>query len=223
MKKRRSGSKVANSLVAVSSAAVLSVYAAGYTRTRSAADILEGQTAMRRPAPMVLPVLPVPAKPVPVETPIVVASVKPAPVLVKAAPEKAPDAAEIPAPSEKAQPQPAVAPVPAPAPVWGPAPVPASPYQALIDAAAAPWKDGRYEGWGTCRHGDLQVTVVVDGGHISSAAITQCLTRYSCDIIEKLPGQVVTRQSPDVSYVSGATQSTDAYYWAVIAALGKAK
>ena len=114
-------------------------------------------------------------------------------------------------------------PAPAPIPVKAVAAVPESPYKALIDAAAAPWKDGRYEGWGTCRHGDLQVTVVVDGGHISSAAITQCLTRYSCDIIEKLPGQVVTRQSPDVSYVSGATQSTDAYYWAVIAALGKAK
>lgn len=218
MKKRRSGSKVANSLVAVSSAAVLSVYAAGYTRTRSAADILEGQTAMRRPAPMALPVLPVRAAPAPVETPVLVASViKPAPVSVQPAPEKPPVAAEASAPI------PAPVPVPVPSPVAAGAPVAESPYKAIIDAAAAPWKDGRYEGWGTCRHGDLQVTVIVDGGHISSAAITQCLTRYSCDIIEKLPGQVVTRQSPDVSYVSGATQSTDAYYWAVIAALGKAK
>jgi uncharacterized protein with FMN-binding domain len=223
MKKRRSGSKVANSLVAVSSAAVLSVYAAGYTRTRSAADILDGQTAMRRPAPMALPVLPVRAAPVPAGTPVLVASVKPAPVSVKPAPEKAPVAAEAATAPETAQPAAAPAPAAAPIPVKAVAPVPESPYKALIDAAAAPWKDGRYEGWGTCRHGDLQVTVIVDGGHISSAAITQCLTRYSCDIIEKLPGQVVTRQSADVSYVSGATQSTDAYYWAVIAALGKAK
>jgi uncharacterized protein with FMN-binding domain len=35
--------------------------------------------------------------------------------------------------------------------------------------------------------------------------------------------QVVARQSPNVDYVSGATQSVDAFYWAVIDALSKAK
>src|SRR5580704_14895481 len=54
MKKPGSNKKVANRLVAVSSAAVMAVYAAGYTRTRSAADQLEGQSAERRP-PMPLP------------------------------------------------------------------------------------------------------------------------------------------------------------------------
>src|SRR5437016_4841138 len=42
--------KVANSLVAVSSAAVLAVYAAGYVRTRAAADRFALQSADRRPA-----------------------------------------------------------------------------------------------------------------------------------------------------------------------------
>ena len=37
--------KVANSLVAMSSAAVLAVYAAGYSRTRSAAEALETRAA----------------------------------------------------------------------------------------------------------------------------------------------------------------------------------
>ena len=56
-----------------------------------------------------------------------------------------------------------------------------------------------------------------------SAAITQCLTRYSCSWIEHLQGQVVIRQSPEVDYVTGATQSTNAFYYAVVEALSKAK
>jgi len=33
---------------------------------------------------------------------------------------------------------------------------------------------------------------------------------------------VVSRQSANVDYVSGATQSTDAFYYAIVQALGKA-
>ena len=76
---------------------------------------------------------------------------------------------------------------------------------------------------GNCRHGDIQAKVVVTDGRISSATINQCLTRYSCSWIDALPPQVVARQSPNVDYVSGATQSTDAFYWAVVDALLKAK
>ena len=87
----------------------------------------------------------------------------------------------------------------------------------------AQYKDGTYSGWGTCRHGDIQATVVVEGGRIASAAIAQCLTRYSCSWISLLPPQVVSRQSPDVDYVSGATQSANAFYYAITEALSKAK
>jgi hypothetical protein len=65
--------------------------------------------------------------------------------------------------------------------------------------------------------------VVIADGRITSAEITRCLTRYSCTWIAHLPGQVVSRQSADVDYVSGATQSTDAFYYAVVDALSKAK
>ncbi|HEX4565155.1 MAG TPA: FMN-binding protein, partial [Vicinamibacterales bacterium] len=85
------------------------------------------------------------------------------------------------------------------------------------------WKDGTYFGWGTSRHGDIQAQVVIEGGRIASATIAQCLTRYSCSVIGKLPPQVAERQSPEVDYVSGATQSTDAFYYAVVEALSKAK
>jgi hypothetical protein len=48
MKKSGSSKKVANSVVALSSAAVLAVYSAGYTRTRAAAAALEAQQLERR-------------------------------------------------------------------------------------------------------------------------------------------------------------------------------
>jgi uncharacterized protein with FMN-binding domain len=41
--------------------------------------------------------------------------------------------------------------------------------------------------------------------------------------VSHLQGQVVTRQSPEVDYVTGATQSTNAFYYAVVQALSKAK
>ena len=64
---------------------------------------------------------------------------------------------------------------------------------------------------------------MIESGRIASATIAQCLTRYSCSWIAHLPGQVVSRQSPDVDYVSGATQSSNAFYYAVAEALSKAK
>jgi uncharacterized protein with FMN-binding domain len=100
----------------------------------------------------------------------------------------------------------------------------------VADVAPAPvekkrtgYADGVYYGWGTSRHGDIQAEVEIQGGRITSARIAQCLTRYSCSWISMLPGQVTTRQSPDVDYVSGATQSSNAFYYAVVDALLKAK
>ena len=87
----------------------------------------------------------------------------------------------------------------------------------------SPYKDGTYTGWGTSRHGDIEATVVIADGRIASANISRCLTRYSCSWISALPGEVVARQSPEVDYVSGATQSTNAFYYAVVDALSKAK
>ncbi len=90
-------------------------------------------------------------------------------------------------------------------------------------APAAKWKDGTYTGWGFSRHGNIEAAVVIEGGRIASATISQCRTRYSCSVIERLPPQVAQRQSPNVDYVSGATQSADAFYGAVVSALGKAR
>jgi len=90
-------------------------------------------------------------------------------------------------------------------------------------ATTALYKDGTYTGTGTSRHGNISASVVVQGGKIVSAAITQCGTRYPCSDIASLPGQVVTRQSATVNFVSGATDSSQAYRGAIQNALAKAK
>ena len=84
-------------------------------------------------------------------------------------------------------------------------------------------RDGTYYGWGTSRHGDIQAVVTIEAGRIVRAGIAQCLTRYSCSWIAALPPQVVQRQSAEVDYVSGATQSVNAFYYAILEALAQAK
>src|SRR5262245_8328945 len=63
--------KVANSLVAMSSAAVMAVYAAGYQRTRSAAERFNAQALERRVKPLPPPVV------TPVTTPASATAVEP--------------------------------------------------------------------------------------------------------------------------------------------------
>lgn len=92
-----------------------------------------------------------------------------------------------------------------------------------LPAPKESWRDGTYSAWGFSPHGDIEATVRIAGGRIESAVISQCRTRYSCGVIEMLLPQVALRQSADVDYVSGATQSADAFYEAVFTALDKAK
>lgn len=117
-------------------------------------------------------------------------------------------------------------PAPASAPPAPAAPTPTAPASAAPAADSVKsvgWKDGTYSGWGTSRHGDIEATVVIESGKITGAIISRCLTRYSCSWVAHLQSQVVTRQSPEVDNVSGATQSANAFYYAVIEALSKAK
>jgi uncharacterized protein with FMN-binding domain len=230
MAQSTSNKKVANSLVALSSAAVLAVYSAGYVRTKAAAERFAEQSSDRRaprqaPAPsaQILTaslntaspnLLPEPKSDVPVAP-------KPAdePKAVKAAATEAsstPSAAPGPVPAVTSVATPVVtAPTPAPAPVVAAAPAaPLTPPQ--------PWKDGIWKGWGTCRHGDIQAAVKIENGKITQAGVADCQTRYSCDIIDKLPPEVVQRQTADVDRVGGATQSADAFYFAVYDALRQA-
>jgi uncharacterized protein with FMN-binding domain len=115
------------------------------------------------------------------------------------------------------------------APTAPPTPPPAAPAAAAapaadpVDKLKPPFKNGTFSGWGTSRHGDIQATVEIQDGWIVSATISQCLTQYSCSWIAALVPQVTVRQSPEVDYVTGATQSSNAFYGALVQALSKAK
>jgi uncharacterized protein with FMN-binding domain len=225
MKKPGSGDRskrVSNGLVALGSAAVLTVYTAGYARTRPAAARF-ALADDRRPAP---PTTPAAAPELASAKPAATIAVPTSPAPRRAETQTARRTATTPRPV----PPTAVAPVaatPAPAPELPPAPPPAADPISIVEPPNAPpksqYKDGTYLGWGTSRHGDIQASVVIAGGRIESATIAQCLTRYSCSWIAALPPQVAARQSPEVDYVSGATQSTNAFYYAVVEALNKAK
>ena len=232
MTQRASNKKVANKLVGASCAAVLTVYAAGYARTQKAADRLAAQISDVRKAQHPVPeqtiyrFKPLPRTPnVPAGVYSSVASASPKPRVDR---EPTRIATLTKGPSATAEPSP-VAPASAPVSELAAAPVEAaviaSPAVLPVESAPAKptWKDGVYTGWGYSRHGNIEAAVVIESGRIASATISQCRTRYSCSVIDKLPPQVAQRQSPDVDYVSGATQSADAFYGAVAEALSKAQ
>jgi uncharacterized protein with FMN-binding domain len=117
----------------------------------------------------------------------------------------------------------ATAPAAAPAPVAAaPASAPAA-APAAKTAAKATYRDGFHYGRGTSRHGDIESMIEISNGRIISVVISQCLTQYSCRWIAALPGQVVARQSADVDYVTGATESANAFYFSIVQALMQAK
>ena len=226
-----------NNLVTLGSAAVFTVYSAGYFRTREAADRFAGESVQRRAAVAAPPVTN--AHTVDARDGEAAHSGSSLPVMRPSSSTAAGAHANSAAASKTAA---TVKPVPgtpaAPSTISAPAaaadappsaPAPATP---AVDSAAAAaekkeesnqLKDGTFYGWGTSRHGDIQASVEIKNGKITGAYISQCLTRYSCSWISMLPPQVIQRQTAEVDYVSGATQSSNAFYYAIVEALKQAK
>ena len=220
---------IRNNLVTIGSAAVFTVYSAGFFRTRDAAQRFAGDAAQRHAAPLAT------------KGPSVHAIAPPSGVVreehtrhadARRVAETAPAKAAKSVAHDASTPADSVAaPAAVPAAIAAaPTPQPAASATAP-DTAAAPiekkddnqLKDGTFNGWGTSRHGDIQASVEIKNGKIVSAWISQCLTRYSCSWISMLPPEVVQRQSAEVDYVSGATQSSNAFYYAIVEALKQAK
>jgi uncharacterized protein with FMN-binding domain len=252
------GRKISNTLVTLSSAAILAIYAAGYERTGPAAERFDVATAQRRgaapvevrivepPAPVqaLHPIDSEPATPLNApratvgvpgieshtptrETPVdaVPSESSPSTSSGSALPVPTPAAVVVKPQAPIQVPAPSVSPVTSEKVVSAPVAELVAPAEAVAPAAEPQplYRDGTYYGWGYSRHGNIQASVVIQDGRIVAANIAQCLTRYSCSWISHLPGQVVTRQSADVDYISGATQSANAFYGAVVEALSKAK
>ena len=220
---------IKGNLVGLGSAAVLAVYSAGYARTREAAERFEGEDRRRHAAVPVATVAVAPEVAPTTPAPQLVSDVKPKPTESK--PPAAKTAKKSTQTAESKRSAPAADTTTAHTDTAATAPQPATqpPASAPTDTAAKSektqvgWKDGTFTGWGGSRHGDIQATVEIKAGRIISAWISICATQYSCSWIDSLPGQVVARQSPEVDFVSGATQSTNAFYYAVVQALHKAK
>ncbi len=231
------GKRSTNNLVTFGSAAVLAIYSAGFLRTRAAASQFDdGPATRRRHEPVAeSEIARQPLQPIQVDT---VRPAKPSDRKAATGPDSAQSDARALAHSGTAKRTAKTTPTPTSTPSAAPAAAPApaatasvtpSPVGVPTDSAASQaatdhgLKDGTYAGWGSSRHGDIQAAVEIKNGRIVSATITQCLTRYSCSWIAALPKQVVDRQSAEVDYISGATQSTNAFYGAVVEALSKAK
>lgn len=86
----------------------------------------------------------------------------------------------------------------------------------------SPYKDGVYSGRGSCPHGDIQAQVVVASGLIVSADITRCETRYPCSLLDREADDVVYAQGNVVDMVTGATESAYAFHEAIAQALAQA-
>ncbi|MGI8856016.1 MAG: FMN-binding protein [Thermomicrobiales bacterium] len=230
--------KIANSLVALGSAAILSVYGLGYVRTDAAQAIYNLDTpaiaiATAAPAATTAPSSSVAAYQSPLyPTPAATSpSDGSAQVVASATATTAQPTATTPAATASAPTTTVKAPATATTSVQPTATTTAAtttkaPAAASTTSSAATtslYKDGTYTGTGTSRHGNITASVVVQGGKIVSAAITQCGTRYPCSDIAALPGQVVSRQSATIDTVSGATDSSQAYRGAIQTALAKAK
>ena len=210
-----------NHLLALGTAAVLAVFGAGFVRTQKASERFEGANRRRPPVAPISAVAPSADISVPTTTALVVTEhTAPEPkqeakVQVKAEKkaEKKTDTTKLIAVAEK----PAIATAPVVADT--------TPPKAPVDSAmvARDLKDGIYTGWGTSRHGDIESRVEIKNGRIISASIAQCLTMYSVYWIAALPPQVVKRQSPNVDVISGATESSNAFYDGIVEALKKAK
>jgi uncharacterized protein with FMN-binding domain len=213
-KPRAKGKKIANSVVALSSAAIVSVYGLGYIHTQSAEARLTTNIAAEN-------------TPVAIATAAPTATTAPTATVVAQAPAFnppfLPPSGASSAPSVRGSiAQNTPTPTAAPSPTASAAAPTATKAPATAAATTSAYKDGTYTGTGSSRHGSITAAIVIQGGKIVSANITQCGTRYPCSQISSLPGEVVSRQSSKIDFVSGATDSSIAYQGAIASALKKA-
>ena len=206
-RKHDGGKKLANGIVALSSAAIVAVYAAGYLHTASAEASITGAA----PTAIVASIATTPTAPAAsLLTPTAGAAAPTATTAIAATTTTAAATAAV----ATATSTPTATAVPTQIAI-------AVPTQAAI--ASSTYQDGVYTGSGTSKHGGVTVAVTIKNGAIASVAITASNTRYPISRIAALPGQVVVAQSASIDFVSGATDSSRAFQMAVASALTLAK
>jgi uncharacterized protein with FMN-binding domain len=236
--------RIGNKLIAICSAAIGIIYAAGYIVTEStAADTVQNEIAMAQPAPSIKPstqpIQTQQADPtIPETTSITVTAeptesiqspepdhttLKPVPIIEQSAttaplPTNEPKTpTPMTAKPQKLEPTPSLTPTPTLAATPTPSPQPTPIVQ------NQKYKDGIYTGSGTNRFGTVEVTVTIEKGEIASVDITSSRTRYPQKYIDPLPAEVVDAQDYNVDTVSGATRSSEDFINAVKEALMQAE
>jgi len=203
--KKMSSKRIGTDLIILSSVAIVSVYGIGYQRTLASANAIAGLDSSNIAqasadsatlAPIPTAIATVAARVARSETPLSSATGS----VARTPTASAPTASAI--PKSTATPK-VVAPTP-------------------TAAKSGTFRDGTYVGQGFSRHGGIEATVIVAGGKIVSADITNCSTRYPCSDVDPLPPEVITRQAAPIHHISGATDSSIAYRDAVIKALSLA-
>lgn len=187
--RRKRPGRLTNGLVALSAAAIVSVYAVGYMSTSAQEGDLGGVAA----AAPAMDSAPTPTVEVPNLRQQRVQGVATPPATSTPRQQQAPAATPTPSSSSNGA------------------------------AAAVGYKDGSYVGVGNSRHGSIEATVVISGGKITSASVSGCGTRYSCSKVNLLVNEVVTIQAAPMHYISGATDSSQAYRGAIMSALSQAR
>ena len=91
--------------------------------------------------------------------------------------------------------------------------------------AAPAWKDGTYSGVAEGVHGQVELSVEINGGKIAKInVVSQHETAGVSDAaFEQVPASIIEKQSTEVETVAGASVSSKAIITAVEEALSKAK
>jgi uncharacterized protein with FMN-binding domain len=85
------------------------------------------------------------------------------------------------------------------------------------------YKDGTFQGTGSNRRGSIQTAVTIKNDKITDVEIIDFAMHYSESDVVGLPQEILQTQNPQVSNVSGATYSTQAFEDAVQDALSQAQ
>ncbi len=90
--------------------------------------------------------------------------------------------------------------------------------------AASQWKDGVYPGKAEGVHGDIELSVTVEKGKISKVEVTKQNEAVGVSDVafQRVPQEIIEKQSTKVDAVSGASLSSKAIMAAAEDALSKA-
>lgn len=93
----------------------------------------------------------------------------------------------------------------------------------VVSQKPSKYNDGIYSGFGSNRRGSIEVNVTIRKDKITDVEISRFGMSYSESDVVGLPGEVLRKQGAKVRNVSGATYSTRAFKEAVQDALSQAR